>query len=249
ARRPAGPPRRRARPRRRSRRTVSRTARAFRARRPGSSIPRAGRSAAVCKRPRSQDRRASPRSFRRRAPGRTRRGKPRLWQPTGSRPRPARRSESRASPGSSACGQSWRILGPPTSLLASPDTSFSFNISTRTSYPRRSAIGSATRRNSATGSGQGKGEAVRIQTRFFALLLLSCALPVQAGDGRVLSYARPDAAAMSGTAIEQAVALYRAAVARDDIRGAVLFVARHGKIVLHEAVGWRHLGYRLPMEK
>ena len=90
---------------------------------------------------------------------------------------------------------------------------------------------------------------MRIQTRFFALLLLSCALPVQAGDGRVLSYARPDAAAMSGTAIEQAVALYRAAVARDDIRGAVLFAARHGKIVLHEAVGWRHLGYRLPMEK
>jgi CubicO group peptidase (beta-lactamase class C family) len=29
----------------------------------------------------------------------------------------------------------------------------------------------------------------------------------------------------------------------------VLMVARHGTIVLHEALGWRHHGYRLPMEK
>ena len=43
--------------------------------------------------------------------------------------------------------------------------------------------------------------------------------------------------------------LYRDAVERDELKGAVLMVARRGVIVLHEAVGWRHEAYRLPMEK
>ena len=47
----------------------------------------------------------------------------------------------------------------------------------------------------------------------------------------------------------RSVELDRQAVARDELRGAVLMVARHGTIVLHEALGRRHHGYRLPMEK
>src|SRR5262245_66385798 len=54
---------------------------------------------------------------------------------------------------------------------------------------------------------------------------------------------------MDGNRLDQAIRLYRDAVERDDLRGVVLMVARHGKIVLHEAIGWRHRGYRLPMEK
>lgn len=61
--------------------------------------------------------------------------------------------------------------------------------------------------------------------------------------------ARPASVGMDAARLEQAVELYRAAVGRDDIRGAVLYVARRGKVVLHEAVGWKHHAYRLPMEK
>ena len=42
---------------------------------------------------------------------------------------------------------------------------------------------------------------------------------------------------------------YRDAVARDELKGAVLLVARRGVIVMQEAVGWRHEAYQLPMER
>jgi CubicO group peptidase (beta-lactamase class C family) len=54
---------------------------------------------------------------------------------------------------------------------------------------------------------------------------------------------------MDAGTLAKAVDLYREAVKRDDIRGAVLYVARRGRVVLHEAVGFRHQAYRLPMEK
>ena len=44
------------------------------------------------------------------------------------------------------------------------------------------------------------------------------------------------------------VQLYREAVEAGDLVGAVLLVAKDGKVVLHEAVGWRHKGRELPME-
>jgi CubicO group peptidase (beta-lactamase class C family) len=49
--------------------------------------------------------------------------------------------------------------------------------------------------------------------------------------------------------VRDAVDLYRQAVQKDHIRGAVLFVAQRGQVVLHEAIGFRHHGYQLPMEK
>ena len=49
--------------------------------------------------------------------------------------------------------------------------------------------------------------------------------------------------------LASAVELYRDAVARDELRGAVLYVAQRGQVVLHEAVGYRHYAYRLPMER
>jgi CubicO group peptidase (beta-lactamase class C family) len=56
-------------------------------------------------------------------------------------------------------------------------------------------------------------------------------------------------AGMDAATLAKAVDLYREAVKRDDIRGAVLYVARRGRVVLHEAVGLRHQAYQLPMEK
>ena len=53
---------------------------------------------------------------------------------------------------------------------------------------------------------------------------------------------------MDAGLLEEAVQLYRDAVARDELKGAVLMVARRGVIVMQEAVGWRHEAYQLPME-
>ena len=55
-----------------------------------------------------------------------------------------------------------------------------------------------------------------------------------------LLLATPDAVGMDAAKLAEAVKLHRDAVERDDIRGAVLYVARRGRVVLHEAVGWRH---------
>ncbi len=54
------------------------------------------------------------------------------------------------------------------------------------------------------------------------------------------------------SALAQAVPgaeLYRQAVERDEMAGAVLLVARDGSILLHEAIGWRDIANRVPMEK
>jgi CubicO group peptidase (beta-lactamase class C family) len=49
--------------------------------------------------------------------------------------------------------------------------------------------------------------------------------------------------------LASAVEVYRGAVARDELRGSVLYVAQRGQVVLHEAVGYKHHAYRLPMER
>jgi CubicO group peptidase (beta-lactamase class C family) len=65
-----------------------------------------------------------------------------------------------------------------------------------------------------------------------------------AGPGR----ASAEAVGLDAAALEAAVGLYREAVAADELRGAVLLVARRGTIVLHEAVGWRDREAGMPME-
>lgn len=65
----------------------------------------------------------------------------------------------------------------------------------------------------------------------------------------VLSRARPEDAGMSAAVLAGAAGLYREAVERGDLAGAVLLVAKDGKIVLHEAFGWRDKARDLPMER
>lgn len=43
--------------------------------------------------------------------------------------------------------------------------------------------------------------------------------------------------------------LFEKAVQADELKGVVLLVARNGKVVLHEAIGWRNKEQKLPMEK
>ena len=49
--------------------------------------------------------------------------------------------------------------------------------------------------------------------------------------------------------LREAVDLYKTAVEKEHLRGAVLHVARNGETVLHEAVGFRHHAYGVPMLK
>lgn len=64
----------------------------------------------------------------------------------------------------------------------------------------------------------------------------------------VLSVATPAEAGMSEAILRGGAGLYQEAVDRGDLVGAVLLVAKDGKIVLHEAVGWRDKARGLPME-
>lgn len=59
----------------------------------------------------------------------------------------------------------------------------------------------------------------------------------------------PDEVGMSESILRSGITLFEAAVAADDLRGAVLLVARQGVIVLHEALGWRDVDRQEPMEK
>ncbi len=59
----------------------------------------------------------------------------------------------------------------------------------------------------------------------------------------------PDEVGMSESILRSGITLFEEAVAADDLRGAVLLVARQGVIVLHEALGWRDVGRQEPMEK
>jgi len=74
-------------------------------------------------------------------------------------------------------------------------------------------------------------------------------LPLSAQGARALQYGTAASVGLDQAALDRGVDLFKQAVARDELRGAVLLVARHGTVVLHEALGWRHHGYRLPMEK
>ena len=58
----------------------------------------------------------------------------------------------------------------------------------------------------------------------------------------------PARVGMSAEKLDKAVAMFKQAIAEDDLQGVVLLVARDGKIVLHEALGWRNKEAGLPME-
>lgn len=72
--------------------------------------------------------------------------------------------------------------------------------------------------------------------------------PLQAQDA-TLTTGTPEEVGMSPAILDGAIQLYRDAVEAGDLVGAVLLVAKDGKVVLHEALGWRHKGRNLPMEK
>src|SRR5688572_10467562 len=81
------------------------------------------------------------------------------------------------------------------------------------------------------------------------IIILAAALAAPlSGQGRTLTVGTPTNAGMSAAVLDSGVALYREAVHRGELVGAVLLIARNGKIVLHEAIGSRQHDSGLPME-
>ena len=84
--------------------------------------------------------------------------------------------------------------------------------------------------------------------KWVALLALAVAQPV-VSQSVTLSKGTPDDVGMSAAVLQAGVGLYQEAVARGDLVGAVLLVARNGRVVLHEAVGSRNWEANLAMER
>ena len=85
-----------------------------------------------------------------------------------------------------------------------------------------------------------------VNTLTSVALLLVGAGGIRAQDV-TLSTATPADAGLSAAILDAGVQLYRDAVEQGDLVGAVLLVAKDGKVVLHEAVGWRHKEKDQPM--
>ena len=76
-----------------------------------------------------------------------------------------------------------------------------------------------------------------LSTLIFVIGLGSSAVSGQ--ETYTLSKGTPGDVGMSPTVLAGAFGIYEEAVARGDLVGAVVLVARHGRVVLHEAIGWQ----------
>ena len=81
------------------------------------------------------------------------------------------------------------------------------------------------------------------------LALLLTPLASESQEAQTLSYGSPEDVGMSSSVLRGALGVYEEAVERGDLVGAVVLVARQGRIVLHEGLGWRDKEQGLPMEK
>ena len=97
-------------------------------------------------------------------------------------------------------------------------------------------------------SGLGRGAIVRTGLLLGALLASQAASAPVCAQGTVVMRGTPAEVGMSAGVLTGGVALYEEAGERGDLVGAVLLVAKDGKVVLHEAIGWRDKARGVPME-
>jgi len=82
---------------------------------------------------------------------------------------------------------------------------------------------------------------------FFVLLSMGCnALFAQ---DVILTPGSPAEAGMDETILKAGVNMFREAVEQDKVRNVVLLVARNGKIIMHEALGWKDKERGIPLKK
>jgi len=87
--------------------------------------------------------------------------------------------------------------------------------------------------------------------RFLILfsLLLTFTLSTLFAQDITLSISTPQDVGMDQDILKAGVKLYEKSINEDELKGVVLLVARNGKVVLHEALGWRNKEQKLPMKK
>ena len=79
---------------------------------------------------------------------------------------------------------------------------------------------------------------MRRQMFFITILILILSSNLVAQDV-TLSPGRPAEAGMDETILKAGVNMFQEAVEKDALRNVVVLIARKGKIVLHEAIGWK----------
>lgn len=84
---------------------------------------------------------------------------------------------------------------------------------------------------------------------FIALAVLLLATSMCGGFDGELVNGTPDEVGVSATRLESAVEIVRQSIERSEIHGAVLLVARRGKIILHEPLGLRNAEDGEPMQR
>ncbi|MBL8271476.1 serine hydrolase domain-containing protein [Steroidobacter sp.] len=87
-----------------------------------------------------------------------------------------------------------------------------------------------------------------LAAKLIAALTL-CIGSAASADDVTLTLASADQAGMMPERLARALDLYRGAVSNGDLPGAVVLVARQGKVVMYEALGWRDVDAKLPMER
>ena len=84
---------------------------------------------------------------------------------------------------------------------------------------------------------------------FLTLIILFAGLNTLFAEDVILSPGTPADAGMDANVLDAAVGIYKHAIENDWSRGAVLFAARKGIVVVNEAVGWRDKEKGLPMTR
>ena len=82
-----------------------------------------------------------------------------------------------------------------------------------------------------------------------AVCLAGMPIGARGQEAPTLTYGEAGEAGMSPAVLRAALGVYEEAVARGDLVGAVVLVARNGSVVLHEAVGWSDRDARVPMAR
>lgn len=86
---------------------------------------------------------------------------------------------------------------------------------------------------------------------FKAILIATTLLATiaQTDEAYTLSYGEPEDVGLSQGVLKGALSLYQESVARGEVVGAVILIARHGRVVAHQALGWSNKEKSRPMER
>ena len=74
--------------------------------------------------------------------------------------------------------------------------------------------------------------------RLVCLILIFFFQSTWAADA-TLSVGKPSDVGMDATILEAGVNMYRKAIERDEIRSVVILIVRKGRVIVHEALGWK----------